>query len=115
MFIEHGLCARRYRRRFLALSSCVQISERSEFLETMRKAGRHKEYDAQIRAEINQRMNRLKGMGIDVSAGAPTQPRVTSLAPWAKSGGNRQQRAPAGHVQLQVTRAGSGDRDSSSD
>mmetsp|Transcript_4547 Transcript_4547/g.12434 ORF Transcript_4547/g.12434 Transcript_4547/m.12434 type:complete len:240 (+) Transcript_4547:126-845(+) len=59
-----------------------EIQERREFLEAMRAAGRAKEYEQTIRAEIQARMTRLKSLGVETGIGAEQRPSYVPLPPW---------------------------------
>ena len=48
-----------------------EISERREFLESMRALGKGEQYEPQIRAEISARMFELKQLGQDIAPGRP--------------------------------------------
>ncbi|KAF5842779.1 hypothetical protein DUNSADRAFT_5151 [Dunaliella salina] len=62
----------------------LEIQERREFLEAMRAAGRAKEYEQAIRAEIQARMTRLKSLGVETGMGAEQKPSYVPLPPWQR-------------------------------
>lgn len=42
-----------------------EISERREFLQSMRANGRGQEYEATVKAEVSQRLAQLRRLGVD--------------------------------------------------
>lgn len=66
-----------------------QVEERTDFLEAMTAAGRGAQYEAQVKAEIQQRLAALKAHGVDVpgpagGAGARGARRAAARAPWQR-------------------------------
>ncbi len=47
----------------------MQVQERNDFLASMQRAGRGAEYERQIRAELAERLFRLKELGVDIGKG----------------------------------------------